>query len=699
MTMRIDPLNSVALKPGELDEVYGPRTTKEPDGTAHGRRVKAEPPVEAQELSEDSAKVEALAALAGKAAAKKKDVVPGPSTKSPLHVAIKKSLFKHALSQAIGEVTVHGYQHKDNRAALVAVTPDGIETWTVRWPDSHEESGREVAGLEKILLITPAKRAHAAARVERRVSADKAKASALATQQLAEAEADGNGSAVPRPKPIGQVLPGGPADHVCRAIEMLGTATAGQYDFDMLKGEKRYGARVALLRALFNRGISDFKVAETGVKNLEAAFYSATGIPLTGGSKTMRTKAFAARCVEIVKAFLKARRDAGKAEKKAKDAAWRIDRLNWTVPGDIIMMPPKRSKKELAAEAKAAAVEFSTPRTLAKPDAGAVMPWAIDVRHMRLVAFKSGASGLRLEAPNSQGALQVLDNGKRVVASVLTPTLARGKDVSVGEASLEVLSSALGLLTQSKSEHATGVDDLLTVATLAIDIAHDPLRLRPTDTAVAEPRQGAEEPLSYASARLLEDRLLGPVLLRLERAGSQGALCVYNDGSKVSVGVVPIGVLTNLRPVTCDIATAAQQILEPVVPSVPVTPVAARHLTAVIEHRKEIEDMAGKKFEAKGAEKRVVKAKKSAVKKTAGEPRKSSLFRLVKATEKVWGAFDKQKGEIVAAFKKLGAVGSKASGITRAQLITAAPKVPVNNLSFYLSKWQPAGILEKLEAK
>jgi hypothetical protein len=130
-----------------------------------------------------------------------------------------------------------------------------------------------------------------------------------------------------------------------------------------------------------------------------------------------------------------------------------------------------------------------------------------------------------------------------------------------------------------------------------------------------------------------------------------------------------------------------------------VTPVAARHLTAVIEHRKEIENMAGKKFEAKGAEKRAVKAKKSVAKKTVGEPRKSSLFRLVKATEKVWGAFDKQKGEIVAAFKKLGAVGSKAPGITRAQLITAAPKVPVNNLSFYLSKWQPAGILEKLEAK
>ena len=109
--------------------------------------------------------------------------------------------------------------------------------------------------------------------------------------------------------------------------------------------------------------------------------------------------------------------------------------------------------------------------------------------------------------------------------------------------------------------------------------------------------------------------------------------------------------------------------------------------------------MAGKKFEAKGAQKRAVNTKAAKPKKTAGEPRKSSLFRLKKDAEKTWSAFEGQKGEIVAAFKKLGAVGAKAAGATRAALIAALPKVPANNVSFYLSKWQAPGILEKLEAK
>ena len=87
-------------------------------------------------------------------------------------------------------------------------------------------------------------------------------------------------------------------------------------------------------------------------------------------------------------------------------------------------------------------------------------------------------------------------------------------------------------------------------------------------------------------------------------------------------------------------------------------------------------------------------AKKAA--KPAGSPRKSSLFRLIGTA---WKDFigRGQKGQIVAAFQKAGATGAKAAGVTRAQLIEALPNVPPANISFYLSKWQRPGIVEKLE--
>ena len=64
----------------------------------------------------------------------------------------------------------------------------------------------------------------------------------------------------------------------------------------------------------------------------------------------------------------------------------------------------------------------------------------------------------------------------------------------------------------------------------------------------------------------------------------------------------------------------------------------------------------------------------------------------------MWSAYTTQKGEIIAAFMKLGAVGSKATGVSRAQLIAALPNVDEKNISFYLSTWQKTdpAILEKL---
>ena len=67
------------------------------------------------------------------------------------------------------------------------------------------------------------------------------------------------------------------------------------------------------------------------------------------------------------------------------------------------------------------------------------------------------------------------------------------------------------------------------------------------------------------------------------------------------------------------------------------------------------------------------------------------------ATKSVWSAFTTQKGAIVAAFIKLGAVG-KGAGVTKGQLVAALPDVPDKNISFYLTKWQEPGIVEKTAA-
>jgi hypothetical protein len=198
--------------------------------------------------------------------------------------------------------------------------------------------------------------------------------------------------------------------------------------------------------------------------------------------------------------------------------------------------------------------------------------------------------------------------------------------------------------------------------------------------------------------------------VQLERANSQGALVCYNNGMQVGVGVCPPEILETLRqmPTEVNLVTAVKQLLNPAVPSVPVTPTAAKHLTAVMHCKENIMKNTAeapaveKKFAAKTTptKKAVVKPAKKAAEKKAPTERKSSLFRLLNESKAVWSAFKTQKAEIVAAFIKLGAVGKKAPGVTRAALIAALPKIGDKNISFYLSVWQKNEpvIVEKLAA-
>jgi hypothetical protein len=157
-----------------------------------------------------------------------------------------------------------------------------------------------------------------------------------------------------------------------------------------------------------------------------------------------------------------------------------------------------------------------------------------------------------------------------------------------------------GWLSDRKAKKTAEMMTALEEAKRAIKRVTEPVTLSAMPYPIASPREGATDPkITAASVKLLEDPALGIVLMQLEHENSQGALVIYNNGSRVGVGVVPPEILKVLRPVPneVDIVKAASQLLNPVVPSVPVTPTAARHLTAVI-HCKEIATMATKKLEA-----------------------------------------------------------------------------------------------------
>ncbi len=107
-------------------------------------------------------------------------------------------------------------------------------------------------------------------------------------------------------------------------------------------------------------------------------------------------------------------------------------------------------------------------------------------------------------------------------------------------------------------------------------------------TPLAVPRPEAEISVNLEDVCLLVDPNNGITLMCLEKPNSQGAICVYNNGSRVAAGVVPTEILISLRrEVSDDLVRDVNQLLHPMTSGVIVTPVAEHHLTAVLEHCKE----------------------------------------------------------------------------------------------------------------
>jgi hypothetical protein len=112
-------------------------------------------------------------------------------------------------------------------------------------------------------------------------------------------------------------------------------------------------------------------------------------------------------------------------------------------------------------------------------------------------------------------------------------------------------------------------------------------------TPLAVPRPEASIAVNLEDVCLLEDPANGIILLCLEKPNSQGAICVYNNGSRVAAGVLPTERLMELRSFPSeDLVKDINQFLHPITAGVIVTPVAETHLTAVLAHCKEKIDMA-----------------------------------------------------------------------------------------------------------
>ncbi len=180
-------------------------------------------------------------------------------------------------------------------------------------------------------------------------------------------------------------------------------------------------------------------------------------------------------------------------------------------------------------------------------------------------------------------------------------------------------------------------------ADLAAQIAQK--RRQEEYTPIAVPRPDSKLSIDLDAIHLLEDPNNGIVLMCLEKPNSQGAICVYNNGSRVAAGVVPTEVLNSLRPlVSEDLIRDVNQLLHPITAGVIVTPQAAQQLTAVLDYCKENLVMATettvktKKFAAPAvsAKKTAAKSETAAAKsekpakatKTAAKPETASVARV-----------------------------------------------------------------------
>ena len=391
------------------------------------------------------------------------------------------------------------------------------------------------------------------------------------------------------------------SDAAISAVRLLHELTAGRCDPCALTGDGNYTVRVQLLKKL--RGTDRVLVKTTGVNQLVKEFYAALGTP--AGAPAGRAAAFLEQCTLLIDAEAK-KAKAVKVASKAVAAdvcahEVRVPILDGKMPNPAPKPLTRRQRAAAAAELRAEigsrAIDPEDEEEPAIPDPK--RPVNFDLDAVRAVELLNGVVCLQLEAANSQGALAVSDNGTRISACVLsTSTLKTAKPVrppvvlvDLARRMLEPLNKRV-IVKPAAAHHLRAFlaqMELVQLRAEVVDLAEAP--------SIKPPARYARDvqEIDLSSVVILEDPRNSCTLLKVEKDNSQGAICIYNNSSRVLAGVVPPEILKTLRPVIDqDLVRDVNQLLHPITDDVVVTPTAERYLTAVLNACKESIIMAEK---------------------------------------------------------------------------------------------------------
>lgn len=216
--------------------------------------------------------------------------------------------------------------------------------------------------------------------------------------------------------------------HITQAVRALKQMTNGLYRLVDLSGEPRYADRVTLLKLL--RKADKVLVKTSGITTLVKEFHSAMGVKST--SAAVAAAEFERKCSELYRDAAKAASSLRKADKERSTAA-----LKAALPKSIVIdnkpilpgyKPPSKTQRavqdaatirEVVAKA-AIATDYEVANPIAAPRPSAQVQFSLsDI--MVLENPHNGIVMLRLEKPNSQGAICVYNNGRRVAAGVVPP--------------------------------------------------------------------------------------------------------------------------------------------------------------------------------------------------------------------------------------------------------------------------------------
>jgi hypothetical protein len=390
-------------------------------------------------------------------------------------------------------------------------------------------------------------------------------------------------------------------DAAVSAVRLLHELTAGRCDPSALTGDGNYTARVQLLKKL--RSTDKVLVKTAGVNQLVKEFYAALSTP--AGTIAGRAAAFLEQCTLLIDAEAK-KAKAVKVASKVVAADVRAHEVRTPIldgkPPNPAPKPLTRKQRleaaaELRAEIGSRAIDPEYEEEPAIPDPK--RPVNFDVDAVRAVELPNGVVCLQLEAANSQGALAVSDNGTCVSACMLsTSTLKTAKPVrppvvlvDLARRMLEPLNKRV-IVKPAAAHHLRAFLAQMELVQLRAEVAD--LTEAPSIKPPARYARDVQE-IDLSSVSILEDPRNGYTLLKVEKDNSQGAICVYNNSSRVSAGVVPPEILKTLRPVIDqDLVRDVNQLLHPITDDVVVTPTAERYLTAVLNACKENTIMAEK---------------------------------------------------------------------------------------------------------